>query len=215
MMRKSLAALALTLAAPAALAEPVTIAALGDSLTHGYGLPPEDGFVAQLDAWLAAQGAEVTLINAGVSGDTTAGGAARIGWTLTPEVDGLIVALGANDFLRGLDPGAARANLDTILATATEAGVAVLLVGFEAPGNYGPDYKTAFDAIYPDLAQTHDTLYAPDFFAGLTAEGSGPADLADYFQPDGLHPNAEGVARIVAGLGPFVLDLQAQAAQAD
>jgi acyl-CoA thioesterase-1 len=211
MMRKSLAAMALILSAATASAEPVVLAALGDSLTQGYGLPQSDGFVPQLDDWLAGQGAEVEIINAGVSGDTTAGGAARVGWTLTPEVDGLIVALGANDFLRGIDPAVARANLDTILSEAETAGLPVLLVGFRAPGNFGPDYKADFDAIYPDLAQTYGTLYAQDFFAGMAAAGAEPADLSALFQPDGLHPNAEGVARIVAGLGPAVMELAARA----
>nr|WP_328805269.1 arylesterase [Ruegeria pomeroyi] len=190
----------------AATAEPVVIAALGDSLTQGYGLVPEQGFVPQLQRWLMAEGAEVTLINAGVSGDTTAGGAARVAWTLTPEVDAMIVALGGNDLLRGIAPEVARGNLATILTEAQRAGVAVLLVGMQAPGNYGADYKVAFDAIYPELAAEHSALLAPSFFAGLMAEGD-PAAAAGLMQGDGIHPNAEGVARIVAALGPFVLDL--------
>lgn len=177
----------------------ITIAALGDSLTQGYGLPADEGFVPQLEAWLAARGHEVTILNAGVSGDTTAGGLSRVGWTLTDEVDGLVVALGGNDLLRGLPPEESRANLDGILSAAGEAGVEVLLVGLPAPGNYGPDYKSEFDAIYPELAEEHGTLYAPDFLAGLR-----DGDPSALLQPDGLHPNAEGVARIVAALGPEV-----------
>ncbi|AAV93752.1 arylesterase [Ruegeria pomeroyi] len=205
-MRKALIGLLLAGWGMAATAEPVVIAALGDSLTQGYGLVPEQGFVPQLQRWLMAEGAEVTLINAGVSGDTTAGGAARVAWTLTPEVDAMIVALGGNDLLRGIAPEVARGNLATILTEAQRAGVAVLLVGMQAPGNYGADYKVAFDAIYPELAAEHSALLAPSFFAGLMAEGD-PAAAAGLMQGDGIHPNAEGVARIVAALGPFVLDL--------
>ena len=206
-----LAAFVLWTIATAAAAAPVTIAALGDSLTQGYGLAREEGFVPQLQAWLRARGADVTLINAGVSGDTTAGGAARIGWTLTPDVDGLIVALGGNDLLRGIDPDATRANLDAILDAAEAAGVPVLLIGMQAPGNYGPDYKTAFDAIFPELAAAHGTLYAESFLGGIAGPDATPADLLPYLQPDGIHPNAEGVARIVAALGPKVLELVARA----
>lgn len=191
-------------------AEEVVIAALGDSLTQGYGLVTEDGFVPQLQTWLQAQGADVRLINAGVSGDTTAGGLSRAAWTMTPDVDAMIVALGGNDLLRGIDPSVSRANLDGILQAAAEADVAVLLVGMQAPGNYGPEYKAAFDTIYPDLAETYETLLAPSFFAGISAEN----DLAEaraYMQADGIHPNAEGVIKIVAELGPDVLDLIARA----
>ena len=210
-MRKVFQGLALCVAAGAAQAEPVTIAALGDSLTQGYGLVQEDGFVPQLQRWLDAQGAEVTLINAGVSGDTTAGGAARVAWTLIPEVDAMIVALGGNDLLRGIDPAVARANLDTILRTADEAGVEVLLIGMAAPGNYGPDYKDAFDAIYPELSAQYGTLYLDSFFAGFGEAAADPAKAVSLMQADGIHPNAEGVARIVDAVGPHVLDLLARA----
>lgn len=198
----------LCLAAPAT-AQEVTVLALGDSLTQGYGLPAEEGFVPQLEAWLEAQGAEVVLVNGGVSGDTSAGGAARVEWSLTPEVDAMIVALGANDMLRGIAPEVTRANLDKILGVAERGQVPVLLVGQKAPGNYGPEYKSAFDAIFPDLAQDHEVPLAPDFFAGLAGEDR--ADWPAFFQADGLHPNARGVARIVEGLGPAVLDLVATA----
>jgi acyl-CoA thioesterase-1 len=139
-----------------AFAEEVTVVALGDSLTQGYGLIEEDGFVPQLQAWLQARGADVVVENHGVSGDTTAGGLARIGWALGDHVDALIVALGGNDLLRGLPPEASRANLDGILAEAEARGLPVLLIGLEAPGNYGPDYKAAFDAMYPELADQYD-----------------------------------------------------------
>ncbi|MDR9428861.1 MAG: arylesterase [Salibaculum sp.] len=203
------AAAALLVLAGAAQAETVTIAALGDSLTQGYGLIDEEGFVPQMEAWLRDQGAEVALVNAGVSGDTTAGGLSRVNWTLTPQVDALIVALGGNDMLRGIAPEVARANLDGIMQAASQADKPVLLVGMQAPGNYGPDYKDAFDAIYPDLADTYDSLLFPNFFEGIMAE-----DLSrvreTYMQPDGIHPNADGVKRIVEAMGPAVLDLVAR-----
>nr|WP_254442606.1 arylesterase [Ruegeria arenilitoris] len=190
----------------AATAEQVVIAALGDSLTQGFGLLEQDGFVPQLQRWLVDQGANVRLINAGVSGDTTAGGAARVGWTLTPEVDGMIVALGGNDLLRGIDPSVSRANVEAILSSAQEADVEVLLIGMQAPGNYGPDYKQTFDAIFPDLAQQYQVLYADSFFEGLQAGGDLRA-ANQFMQSDGIHPNSEGVARIVEALGPIVLEL--------
>ena len=201
MMRKVTTALVLVLSGPA-LAEPLVIAALGDSLTQGYGLPAEDGFVPQLQNWLDQNGADVTVINAGVSGDTTAGGLAR-------EVDGMIVTLGGNDLLRGIDPAVSRANLDGIMKAAQDAEVEVLLVGMTAPGNFGPDYKTAFDSIYPDLAAQYDASLMGSFFDGLSDNGETP-DLAQargFFQADGVHPNAQGVTRIVDALGPKVLTL--------
>ena len=194
-------------AAATAEAETVTVAALGDSLTQGYGLLPEEGFVPQLEAWLRAERADVALINAGVSGDTTAGGLARVGWTLAPEVDAMIVTLGGNDMLRGIDPASSRENLRGILEAARTAGVAVLLVGLEAPSNYGPDYKAAFDAIYPDLAREFGVPLYPSFFGALLGDGDLAAAREAYFQADGIHPNPEGVGRIVADLGPAVLAL--------
>lgn len=192
----------------AAMAQTVTVAALGDSLTQGYGLPPDDGFVPQLQAWLTDAGADVVVLNAGVSGDTTAGGLARVAWTLTPDVDALIVALGGNDLLRGIPPEVTRANLDGILAEATLRGLPVLLIGLPAPGNYGPNYKADFDAIFPDLAAAHGALWLPNFGAGL---GDDPAARAPLMQADGIHPNADGVARIVTNLGPAVLELISRA----
>jgi acyl-CoA thioesterase-1 len=205
-MRKELI-FGIALVASSAQAEEVVIAALGDSLTQGYGLVQEDGFVPQLQGWLDARDAGVRLINAGVSGDTTAGGLARVGWTLTPDVDGMIVALGGNDLLRGLDPAMSRANLEAILQAAAAAQVEVLLIGMEAPGNFGPDYKQEFDAIYPELAARYDVVFAADFFEGLAVEGGDPASVQAFMQADGLHPNAAGVERIVDALGPHVLEL--------
>jgi acyl-CoA thioesterase-1 len=199
------AVVVMALAAPS-VAEEVTIVALGDSLTQGYGLVEEDGFVPQLEAWLRARGADVVVQNHGVSGDTTAGGLARIGWALEGDVDALIVALGGNDLLRGLPPEASRANLDGILAEADARGLPVLLIGLEAPGNYGPEYKAAFDGMYPDLAAEYDALLVDSFLAPLSeaAESDRAGALARYMQPDGIHPNAEGVALIVEALGPEV-----------
>lgn len=195
----------LFLTTPAAWAEEVTVLALGDSLTQGYGLAQGEGFVPQLETWLHGEGHEVTLINGGVSGDTTAGGAARADWSLTPEVDAMIVTLGGNDLLRGIDPAVSKENLAAILETAGAKGVNVLLVGMRAPGNYGADYKAAFDSMYPDLAEDHGTLYFENFFEGLGTNDPGQARA--FFQPDGLHPNAAGVTRIVAAIGPAVVEL--------
>ena len=207
-------ALAASAAAAPVTAAPVTLVALGDSLTHGYGLPEEQGFVPQLTAWLRANGApEVTVINAGVSGDTSAGGLARVDWTLTPEVQGMILALGANDVLRGIDPDVTRANLDGILKAAEAHGVPVLLAGIPAPGNYGPDYQARFDAIFPDLAAAHGAILYPNFLAGL-GDRADLTTAGPLMQPDGLHPNAAGVKAVVAAIGPAVLEL-VRAAQQD
>jgi acyl-CoA thioesterase I len=197
------------------MAEPVTIVALGDSLTAGYGLSDQSqGLVPVLEGWLKAKGHDVVVQNAGVSGDTTAGGLARVGWALGPEADALIVTLGGNDLLRGIDPGEARRNLDGILKEAAARDLPVLLVGMKAPGNFGPEYKAAFDGMYGELSATYGTVLADDFFAGLRAAGADPTDpasLAAYMQADGLHPNPEGVKLIVEGLAPKVEELLARA----
>lgn len=193
-----------------AWAEPVTIAALGDSLTQGYGLALEDGFVPQLKAWLDEAGEDVVLINAGVSGDTTAGGLSRIGWTLTDEVDALIVALGGNDLLRGIAPEVARANIEGILAETSARGVPVLLVGMDAPSNYGAEYEQAFEAIYPELAERYGALHHDNFLGALAALGDRDVAVTKYMQPDRIHPNKDGVALIVEELGPRVVELADQ-----
>lgn len=190
-----------------ASAETVTIAALGDSLTHGYGLPAGQGFVPQLQAWLDENGADATVLNAGVSGDTTAGGLSRVDWTLTDDVDAMIVELGGNDLLRGIDPAISRENLSGILSAAQAKEVEALLVGIEGTSNFGPDYKQRFDAMYPELADEFGTLYYPNFFEGIAAGGVTPETLRTYMQPDGIHPNAEGVKLIIAAIGPSVLEL--------
>lgn len=194
----------LMLMATSAAAEQVHILALGDSLTQGYGLLDSEGFVPQLRGWLEARGHDVRIVNGGVSGDTTAGGLARVEWSLSPEIQGMIVALGGNDLLRGIDPAVSRANLDGILKVAQEQDLEVLLIGMTAPGNYGPEYKEQFDAMYPELAETYGTLYQESFFAGLMQDGSDPAALGAFMQSDGIHPNAAGVARIVEVVGPNV-----------
>jgi acyl-CoA thioesterase-1 len=195
--------------APAA-AGPLRLVALGDSLTQGYGLPPEEGLTAQLQAWLAARGEDVVVINAGVSGDTTAGGRARMGWTLAEGADALIVALGGNDLLRGLDPAMSRANLAAILDDAAARGIAVLLIPIEAPGNYGPAYSRSFDAIFPDLARREGVMLGTSFLDPLMKTGD-PADVVrELLQSDGLHPSAKGVQRIVEVLGPEVRALLAR-----
>lgn len=193
-------------ATPAGAAGPEIIA-LGDSLTAGYGLAPEDGFVPQLQRWLEGHGAAATVVNAGVSGDTTAGARARIDWALTPGAKAMIVTLGGNDLLRGLPPDEARTNLDAILSRADAAGLPVLLIPMVAPGNYGPDYKSAFDAIYPDLATAHGATLAPPFLQPILSQPDQQAAMNELMQPDGLHPNAKGVALVVEALGPTVLAL--------
>jgi len=148
-------------------------------------------------------------VNAGVSGDTTAGGAARIDWTLTPEVDAVIVALGGNDLLRGLDPAVSRANLERIVGAAVARDLKVLLVGMQAPGNFGAAYKQDFDAMYPEIAARFGTAFVPSFFLGFAPDGAelDPAQVQHWMQPDGIHPNAEGVSLIVSALGPYVAQL--------
>lgn len=193
-----------------AAAESVTVAALGDSLTQGFGLPVEQGFVPQMQGWLQDQGLDVVLINAGVSGDTTQGGLSRVAWTLTPDVDAMLVGLGGNDLLRGIDPATSRANLRGILEVATAQGVDVMLIGMQAPRNYGPEYKEAFDSMYGDLAQEFDVPLYPSFFAAFDGQADVPAQLGDKIQADGIHPSAKGVTEIVAHMGPFVMDLVQQ-----
>lgn len=203
---KTVLAGVLAIAGPVS-AEQVDILALGDSLTQGYGLLEQDGFVPQLRNWLAEQGHDVRVVNGGVSGDTTAGGLARVEWSLTPEIDAMIVTLGGNDLLRGGAPEEARRNIEGILKVAQARELEVLLIGMEAPGNFGPDYKTAFDALYPELAAQYGTVFMESFFAGFGLENPSPSDVAHLMQADGIHPNPEGVAMIVDAVGPKVEEL--------
>ncbi|MCC5960943.1 MAG: arylesterase [Rhodobacteraceae bacterium] len=196
--------LALGLSVGAAGAEPLRLVALGDSLTQGYGLPADDGFVPQLQDWLHAQGHDVIVINAGVSGDTTAGGLARLDWTLAEPVDAMLVILGGNDLLRGIDPAASRANLDAILARLQQDDIPAMLAGMPAPGNYGPEFRDAFDGMYPELAQEYDVPLVPNFMQPMTDKADAGASFADLMQDDHIHPNADGVALIVDGIGPKI-----------
>lgn len=198
-----------------ATAEPVTVLAFGDSLTQGYGLPKEAGLVPQLESWLRAQGAEVTLVNGGVSGDTTTGGANRIAWSLTDDVDAVIVALGGNDLLRGTALNTVEANLDRILGEIGQRGLPVMLVGYRATANYGPEYQAAFDQLYPRVAARHpEAIFMPYVFEGMSqALARGEITRAQAFQADGIHPNALGVQLNVAAIGPYALKLVEQAAR--
>jgi acyl-CoA thioesterase-1 len=189
--------------APAA--EGPRILAFGDSLTAGFGLPPEQAFPARLEARLAALGVTADIINAGVSGDTTAGGLARIDWALGQKPDYVILALGANDALRGLDPKLTYANLDKILDRIAASGARTLLLGMLAPSNWGRDYQKTFDAIYPRLAAKHHVMLYPFFLEGVAMQAS-------LNQPDGLHPNARGVEVLAKRIAPYVKRLIESAA---
>ena len=186
-------------------ADPKTIVAFGDSLTQGYGLPADAGFVPQMGAWLAAQGASVRVVNAGVSGDTTAGGLARLDWTLAEPAELVIVNLGSNDMLRGLDPNLAYANLKQIMDKLEAKNIATLLIGHLGPLNYGAGYKADYDGAFEKLAASYDTVFYPFFFKTLMAADGVTPNLQLYFQADGMHPNAAGVQAVVADMGPYVL----------
>ena len=164
----------------------VQLVALGDSLTAGYLLPQDKALPAVLERLLKEKGRNVTILNAGVSGDTTADGLARLDWSLPEGVSGVIVALGANDMLRGLDPAIARANLTAILERLKARKISVFLIGMRAPANYGAAYVEAFDSLYPDLAKAFTVPLYPFMLNGIT----GRTDLS---LSDGLHPNADGV----------------------
>lgn len=176
---------------------PIRIVAFGDSLTAGFQLRPADAFPAQLDKALKAKGYAVDVINAGVSGDTTAAGLERFDWAVPDGIDAAIVELGANDALRGIDPGETRKNLDTILSRLKAKDMSVLVAGMRAPRNWGDDYVRRFDPIFADLAKAHGTLVYPFFLDGVALQAS--LNLGD-----GLHPNAEGVAVIVQRILPQV-----------
>jgi acyl-CoA thioesterase I len=181
-------------------APPVRIVALGDSLTAGYGLPAKDGFVPRLQAALTAKGIPAEVANAGVSGDTASDGLARLDWSVPDGTDAIIVELGANDMLRGLNPAVTRDVLDTILRRLAQRHIAILLCGMRAAPNLGPEYGHAFDSIYPDLATKYGALLYPFFLDGVA--GNRTLD-----QSDGLHPNAAGVGIIVERIFPKVEEL--------
>ncbi len=184
--------------AQAADAETVKILALGDSLTAGYNLPPGDAFPVRLETTLRQRGHAVRVVNAGVSGDTSAGGRARLDWLLEGEApDAVIVELGANDALRGLPPDKAEENLAAILQSLADRGTPALLAGMYAPRNLGPEYTTAFDGLYPRLAERFDVPLYPFFLEGVALQDR-------YLLSDGLHPNAEGVQIMVDNILPHV-----------
>jgi len=186
-------------------ADPKTIVAFGDSLTQGYGLPADAGFVPQMGAWLAAEGTSVRMVNAGVSGDTTAGGLARLDWTLAEPADLFIVNLGSNDMLRGLDPNLTYENLKQIMGKLEAKNMATLLIGHLGPLNYGAEYKADYDGAFEKLSASYDTVFYPFFFKTLMAADGVTPNLQLYFQPDGMHPNAAGVQAVVVDMGPYVL----------
>ncbi len=177
---------------------------LGDSLSAGYGLPHEQGFEVQLQQALKAQGHDVSIIDGAVSGDTSAGGRARLDWALGDGADAAIVELGANDGLRGLDPKDMEANLTAILDALAAKHIPVLLTGMYAPPNLGPDYEAAFRAVYERLGKRPGVLYDPFFLQGV-------ATVDDLNQADRMHPNPEGVRRIVARILPLVEKLLSEA----
>lgn len=190
-------------ASQGAAATPV-IVAFGDSLTAGLGLPEKDSFPAQLERALKARGQEVKVVNAGVSGDTAAAGLARLDWAMPDDASAVIVELGANDALQGLDPAATKVTLEKIITELKARGLPILLAGMEAPRNMGKDYVDQFRALYADLATSYDLILYPFFLDGVALDDK-------YTLGDGLHPNAEGVARIVDGIMPKVEELLAKA----
>ena len=185
--------------APAS-AESIKILVLGNSLTAGFGLSQSNSFPAQMEYSLNHSGIDVRVINAGVSGDTSAGGRARLAWALAESPDAVILELGANDGLRGLDPKQTEANLDKMIREIKARDVPVLLTGMLAPPNLGPEYEADFNGVYRRLADKHDILFYPFFLEGVVA-------IPELNQSDAIHPNAEGVAIIVKRMRPFVLKL--------
>jgi acyl-CoA thioesterase I len=180
--------------------QPLRIVVLGDSLVAGFGIKPSEAFPAQLERALKERGHAVEVINAGVSGDTTAGGLERLRWAVPEHTGAVILELGANDALRGLDPGRAKANLDKIITTLKASGAEVLLAGMLAPRNLGVGYTRAFDAIYPELAAKHGLILYPFFLEGVAMSTKLNLD-------DGLHPNSRGVAEITKSILPSVEQL--------
>ena len=205
MIKATFAIAAVILTPRLAAAAPLRLLILGDSLTAGYGLPHADGFQARLAAALKADGIDVNLIDAAVSGDTSAGGLERLDWALADGADAAIVELGANDGLRGVDPKTTQANLTQILDRLQARRIRVLLTGMKAPPNFGDSYVQAFDAAFAALSKHAGIFYDPFFLEDVAADPT-------LNQPDRLHPNAEGVRRIVARLLPLVKQLLAASA---
>jgi acyl-CoA thioesterase-1 len=205
MLRILAAFAAVFLLTQVASAQTITILALGDSLTAGYGLQPSDAFPVKLEQALKAKGHDVEVINAGVSGDTALDGLSRLDWALSEEVDAAIVEFGANDALRGLQPAQAEAAIDGILGKLAEKKIPTLLAGMRAPPNLGPEYMASFDGMYARVAERHGALLYPFFLDGVAAE-------IKLNQADGMHPNAAGVDVIVARILPVVEELVTKAA---
>jgi acyl-CoA thioesterase-1 len=176
------------------------IVAFGDSLTAGFGLPREAAFPARLEAWLQAHGFAARVINAGFSGDTTANGLARLDKSLAEHPDIVILELGANDALRGIDPAAVRSNLQAIIARIKRQGAQLLLTGMLAPPNWGEEYRQAFDRIYPEIARSDAVPIYPFFLEGVALD-------PQLNQPDGLHPNERGVMVLVERIAPVIRSL--------
>ncbi len=204
MLRLSAALAFVFLMFNAAAAQTVTLLALGDSLTAGYGLQPSDAFPVKLEAALKARGHDVKVINAGVAGDTALDGASRVDWALSGDVDAVIVEFGANDALRGLPVPQAEQAIDQLLGRLAEKKLPVLLAGMRAPPNLGPEYQSAFDGMYVRLAEKHGTLLYPFFLDGVAAD-------VKLNQADGMHPNPAGVDVIVSRILPSVERLLEQA----
>jgi acyl-CoA thioesterase-1 len=185
----------------------IKLVVLGDSLSAGLGLPAADAFPAQLEKALQNKGLIVAINNAGVSGDTASGGLDRLDWSVPADTQGVILELGANDALRGLDPEVTRGALENILKRLKARGIAVLLCGMVAPPNYGAEYATQFNTIFPDLARTYDVPLYPFFLEGVAAD-------TKFNQADGMHPTAAGIAVIVKNIMPmvesFVREISAQ-----
>jgi acyl-CoA thioesterase I len=186
-----------------AMAEPIKLVVLGDSLTAGYGLNEEDAFPAKLETALKAKGIDVTVVNAGVSGDTAKQGLERLDWAVDEDADAVIVELGANDALRGIDPNETRASLEKIIVRLMSRNLPVMIAGMLAPPNLGPSYKEVFDRIYPSLAGEHGLRLYPFFLDGV-------ATIADRNLDDGMHPNARGVDEIVRRMAPKVAEFLSQ-----
>jgi len=193
----ALAAMIAPASAPLAQGKTIRLVALGDSLTAGYGLPQEAAFPSVLERALKARGYKVEIANAGVSGDTASGGLDRLDWSVPEGTDGVILELGANDMLRGLDPAIPRKALDTIVERLKARGIPVLLAGMYASRNLGPDYVQKFDSLYPDIAKKHGLMLYPFFLDGVAGDRS--LNL-----PDGMHPTAKGVEIIVERILPTV-----------
>ena len=183
--------------------EKMTIVAFGDSLTAGLGLPDNASFPAQLETALKAQGKDVSVVNAGVSGDTTSAASQRLDWALPQDASAVIVELGGNDALQGIPPEGTKANLAKIIEAVQAKGLPVLLAGMEAPRNMGTAYVDAFRAIYAELAAKYNVVFYPFFLDGVALDDS-------LMQSDGIHPNAKGVAKIVEQIMPKVDELLAR-----